>query len=198
MSVYDRQDRIEGIDKSLKLLIIGAGGIGFWAAKFFAMSGISEITIFDPDTLEESNLNRLDLTYEYVGKNKAAIVKDVIAEIRPECKVRALPFPVKAHTFPKDVDVVVDCTDSFKSQLEHEKMAKEYGIPYKKIGYDGTRISISNTIPLWDTSNEDADGYRTTPSWVVPAVVVAALGVGSVMKYFGKEMGCDLSDLYWK
>lgn len=198
MSVYDRQDRIEGINKNLRICIAGAGGIGYWAAKFFAMSGVDDITIFDPDTLEESNLNRLDLTYEYVGRNKAQIVRDVVGQIRPECKVRALPFPVKPHTFPKDVDVFVDCTDSFKSQLEHENLCKENGIRYAKFGYDGTRISISKSIPLWDTSNEDADGYRITPSWVVPAVTVAALGVGQVMKYTNREMGCDLSELYWK
>lgn len=197
MSVYDRQDRIEGINKELKILLVGCGGIGFWAAKFFSLSGISEITCFDPDILEESNLNRLDYTYDAVGKNKAILVKEMIEQIRPDCKVRAYPFPAKEHLFPKDFDVMVDCTDNFKAQCEHEAMAKKFGKKYVKMGYDGTRISISNSIPRWDTTDEEVDGYRVTPSWVVPAVVVAALGVGATMKYFGKEIGSDISQFYF-
>jgi len=197
MSVYDRQDRIEGINKGLKLLIIGAGGIGFWAAKFFAMSGIEEMTIFDPDTLEESNLNRLDLTYDSIGKNKAIIVRDMIEVIRPDCKVRAYPFPLKEHLMPRDFDVMVDCTDNFKAQCEHEALAKKSGKKYVKFGYDGTRVSISNSIPRWDTTDEEVDGYRVTPSWVIPSVVVAAMGVGAVMKYHGKELGADISQFYF-
>lgn len=197
MSVYDRQDRIEGINKNLRVVCVGAGGIGMWYAKFLAMAGVEEITIFDPDTLEESNLNRLDYTYDAIGRNKAVLVKEMIEVIRPDCKVRAYPFPLKEHLLPKSFDIIVDCTDNFKAQCEHEALAKKYNKPFQKNGYDGTRISISNSIPRWDTTEEEVDGYRITPSWVVPAVVVAAMGVGVTMKYHGKELGADISEFFY-
>ena len=176
MSFYDRQDLIEGIDRNLKVLVVGCGGIGFHVSKLLAMSGVQELYAFDPDTLEESNLNRLDLTTDYVGKNKADIVKEVVKSLRPEMKVKVFPFPLKDHTYPKGVDWVIDCTDNHDSQLENQRMADEYGAKYVKSGYDGTRMSVNDRVAQWDVG-ETQDGYRVTPSWAVPAIIAAALVV---------------------
>ena len=54
MSFYDRQESLQL--KTPSITVVGAGGIGFWVSKFAAMSGIEKIYIFDPDTIEESNL----------------------------------------------------------------------------------------------------------------------------------------------
>lgn len=194
-NVYDRQDRIEGINRNLKILVVGAGGIGFHVAKMFAMSGINDIFCFDPDTLEESNLNRLDITTDYIGKNKADIAKTVCKELRPDMNFKAFPFPLKDHTFPKGVDWVVDCTDKYECQLEHQRMAEQYGAKYVKSGYDGTRISVNDRVATWD-AGDTQDGYRVTPSWVVPAMIASSLVVGKVMKYHDGEMGYDMGDLY--
>jgi len=195
MSIYNRQELIEGINTDLKVLVVGAGGIGFHVAKLLAMSGIKELYVFDPDTLEESNLNRLDVTADFIGKNKADIVKTVIKQLRPDTKVKAFPFPLKDHTYPKNVDWVIDCTDNHKSQLENQRMADENGAKYVKSGYDGERMSINDRVASWDVGDTQ-DGYRVTPSWAVPAIMAAALVVGKVMKYSGGEMGCHLKDFY--
>jgi molybdopterin/thiamine biosynthesis adenylyltransferase len=194
--ILNRQKLIEGINNEIKVLVIGAGGIGFHVAKLLAMSGVEEIHVFDPDVLEVSNLNRLDLTPEYVGKNKADIVKTVIGDLREDCTVRAFPFPLKDHTYPKGVDWVIDCTDNHKSQLENEKMAQKNGAKYMKAGYDGERMALNNRVAQWDTNDDDVEGYRTTPSWAVPAIIIAALAVGKVLKYHDQEMGCHLKELY--
>lgn len=195
MSFYDRQDLIQGINSNIKVLVIGCGGIGFHVAKLLAMSGIEDLFVFDPDTLEESNLNRIDITIDYIGHNKADIVKEIIRSIRPEIRCKAFPFPLKDHTYPKGVDWVIDCTDNYASQIENQRMADENGAKYCKSGYDGERISINDRVATWDTG-ETLDGYRVTPSWAVPAIVAAALVVGKVMKYDSGEMGCHLKDLY--
>lgn len=194
---YDRQELIEGINRDIKVLVVGAGGIGFHVAKLLAMSGVEELYVFDPDTLEESNLNRLDVTTEYVGKNKADIVKTIIKQLRPDARVKVFPFPLKDHTYPRGVDWVIDCTDNHASQLENQRMADENGAKYTKSGYDGTRMSVNDRVATWDTGDTQ-DGYRVTPSWAVPAIIAAALVVGKVMKYHNGEMGCDLSDMYRK
>lgn len=195
MSFYERQELIEGINTDIKVLVVGCGGIGFHVAKLLAMSGVTEIFAFDPDTLEESNLNRLDITTEYVGQNKADIVKQVIKSLRPETRVKVFPFPLKDHTYPKGVDWVIDCTDNHNSQIENQRMADAYGAKYLKAGYDGERMSLNDRVATWDTG-ETQDGYRMTPSWAVPAIVIAALAVGKVMKYNDGEMGCHLKDFY--
>lgn len=195
MSLLERQELIEGINNDIKVACIGAGGIGFHVTKLLAMSGVETLYVFDPDTLEESNLNRLDLTTDFIGKNKADITKSVVKSIRPNCKIKPFPFPLKDHTYPRGVDWVVDCTDNYNSQLENQRMAKENDARYLKIGYDGTRMSVNNRVAQWDVG-ETQDGYRVTPSWAVPAIIVAALGVGKILKYHNGEMGCDLSEMY--
>lgn len=194
-AIYDRQDRIEGINRDIKVCVVGAGGIGFHVAKMLAMSGVEYLYVFDPDTLEESNLNRLDIPAELVGKNKADIVKTIVRQIRPNSTVKAFPFPLKDHTYPQGVNWVVDCTDNHKSQLQIEEMAKKNGARYVKAGYDGERMSLNDKVAQWD-AGDTQDGYRITPSWCVPAIIIAALAVGKVMKYHNKEMGCHLSELY--
>jgi molybdopterin/thiamine biosynthesis adenylyltransferase len=194
--MLNRQKLIEGINKDISVLVVGAGGIGFHVAKLLAMSGVEKMFVFDPDTLEESNLNRLDLTTEFIGKNKADIVRTVVKSLREDCNIKAMPFPLKDHTYPKGVDWVIDCTDKHKCQLEIEKMAEKNGAKYMKAGYDGERMALNNKVAQWDTNDDDVEGYRTTPSWAVPAIIIAALAVGKVLKYHDKEMGCHLQELY--
>jgi molybdopterin/thiamine biosynthesis adenylyltransferase len=191
-----RQKLIEGINKDIKVLIVGAGGIGFHVAKLLAMSGVEEMYVFDPDIIEESNLNRLDITVDFIGKNKADVVRTVVKSLREDCNIKAMPFPIKEHTYPRGVDWVVDCTDKHKCQIEIEALAQKNGAKYCKIGYDGTRIAINDKVARWDTNEDEHEGYRTTPSWCVPAIVIAALGVGKILKYHTKEIGCDISELY--
>lgn len=195
MSLLERQELIEGINNKIKVCVVGAGGIGFHVAKLLAMSGVELLYVFDPDTLEESNLNRLDITVDYIGKNKADIVKQIVRSLRPNCTVKPFPFPLKDHTYPKGVDWVIDCTDKHDAQLNNQRMAKENGARYLKAGYDGERMSLNDRVATWD-AGETQDGYRVTPSWAVPAIVIAALAVGKVLKYNNGEMGCHLKDFY--
>lgn len=195
MSLLERQELIQGINNDIKVLIVGCGGIGFHVAKLLAMSGVNELYAFDPDILEESNLNRLDLTFEAIGKNKADIVKQTVKSLRPDTYIKTFPFPLKDHMYPKGVDWVIDCTDNHEAQLNNERMANENGAKYLKAGYDGERMSLNDKVAQWD-AGETQDGYRVTPSWSVPAIMIACLAVGKVLKYHGGEMGCHMKDFY--
>jgi tRNA A37 threonylcarbamoyladenosine dehydratase len=192
MSFYDRQKDI-AMKTDIKVGIIGCGGVGYWVAKFLAMSGVNEFFLCDDDILEIHNLNRLDLPPGACGTNKADAAKITILAIRPDAIVRTIPFKFNPDFFKDKMDLVVDCTDKITSQKMISAFSKTKGIKYLKVGYDGTHITISNKIAAW---GEDEGGYRITPSWVVPAVVVASMAVGSILKYFGKEMSMDISNLY--
>jgi len=190
MSMYDRQETLQL--KTPTVTIVGAGGIGFWAAKFAAMSGIEKIYIFDPDTIEESNLNRLDLTIEHIGRNKADVAKEAIVALRPYISVYAMPFILLEHTFEK-TDWLIDCTDKIKSQTDNQAIANKFGSKYVKAGYNGESITIANSVATW---GEAPDGYTVTPSWVVPSVVVAAMTVAKIMKYESKEISTKIEKMF--
>ncbi len=192
MEIYNRQKDIQ-MNTNIKVCIVGLGGVGFWVSKFLAMSGVEEFHLFDNDILEVHNLNRLDLPLEALGRNKADLAKIVIGQIRPEAFVKSVPFPFNPDFLSATVDFMIDCTDKVESQTVIQEYAKKHSIRYMKVGYDGTHVTIANKVATW---GESPGGYTITPSWVVPAVVVAAMAVGSILKYTGKEISADISHLY--
>jgi len=191
MSIYQRQKEML-LNTSIVVTIIGVGGIGFWVARFAAMTGIEEIHLFDPDIIEVHNLNRLDLSLDYVGRKKVEAVEDIINSIRPECNVRSFPLKFQEYMFLK-TDWIVDCTDNFESQQKNFDIARKKSVRYMKVGYDGENISINNKIADW---GEDTDGYNVIPSWCVPAAIVGALAVAKIVKYPSKEIGTTIKRLF--
>lgn len=189
--LYDRQETLN-LNKDISLTIIGCGGVGYWVAKFAAMSGIDKMYLFDFDQIEEHNLNRLDLPASSIGKNKAAITKGMVNFLRPDATVYSMPFKFQEHLY-RETDWIVDCTDRADVQEANYKFAKKVGAKYLKVGYNGEHITLSDVVAEW---GEATDGYTIIPSWVVPASVVAALAVGKIMKYYNKELSTNLKDLY--
>lgn len=192
MGLYDRQETLK-LNDNISLTVVGAGGIGFHVTKFAAMSGIKSIYVFDPDVIEDHNLNRLDVPERFLGKNKADIAATVVRVLRPNCSVYPRPFVFRDFNYTK-TDWIVDCTDNFEAQQNNQKIAKDTGTKYCKAGYDGLSMSINDSVAGWDVG-ETQDGYTITPSWVVPATIVAALTVAKIMKYGDREMSGSISDL---
>jgi len=191
MGIYDRQEAFN-LNVDITVSVIGCGGIGYWVAKLLAMSGVEKLYLYDADVIEETNLNRLDLPIQTLGMNKAGVVKKVINQLRPNCSTYVLPYRFK-ETLYTDSDYIVDCTDNFASQLEIQEIAKNKGAIYVKAGYDGTHISISNSVAEW---GESVDGYTVTPSWCVPAITVAALTVAKILKSWEKAATLDIMDVF--
>jgi tRNA threonylcarbamoyladenosine dehydratase len=192
MQFYDRQKDIT-MNTDIKVAVVGLGGVGYWTAKFLAMSGVTDFILCDDDVIEIHNLNRLDLPLSACGINKASVAMTEIKNIRPDASVKTIPFKFNPDFFTSKVDVMVDCTDKISSQKNIFDYTKANKIKYMKVGYDGTHVTVSNKIAGW---GEDEGGYTITPSWVVPAVVVAAMAVGAILKYTGKELSADVLNLY--
>lgn len=190
MGLYDRQEKLE-LTVPDKVAVVGCGGIGYWVAKFLAMSGCERIDLYDPDTLEEHNLNRLDIPYRFLGKNKADVTKIAIQALREDCTVYAYPFVFS--DLESGYTWVIDCTDNGEAQITNQELAGKLGSKYFKAGYDGEGFGIHNTVAEW---GESTDGYTIVPSWVVPACIVAALAVAKVMKYEDKEVISSIPHLF--
>lgn len=94
---YDRTLKITGEDglarlRAAKLLVIGVGGVGSYAAEAAARAGIGSITLMDGDMVQESNLNRqLVALTSTVGRNKAEVMAERIRDIDPSTEVSYLP-----------------------------------------------------------------------------------------------------------
>lgn len=195
MGIYDRQKTLKL--KTPSVTVVGCGGIGYWVAKFCALSGIEVINLFDPDSIEDVNLNRMDLPMQAIGKNKADVVKFILQKLRDDIEI--LAYPLKYNNSADKTDWVIDCTDSADAQINNQNIAKDKGCKYFKAGYDGENFGIHNEIAEWSTNDDnenDEGGYTIVPSWSVPAMIVAAMSVAKVMKYPELEAISNVKNLF--
>ncbi|MGG7034173.1 MAG: ThiF family adenylyltransferase [Flavobacterium sp.] len=114
----------EGLNKlkNAKILIVGVGGVGSFAAEFVARAGIGNITIVDGDTVDITNINRqLPALHSTVGKNKVDVVGDRLMDINPELnltKINEFLSPERAFEIVSDeFTYVFDCIDSLTPKM---------------------------------------------------------------------------------
>ena len=113
--------------------VFGLGGVGSWCAEALARSGIGRLTLIDRDTAGESNINRqlcaLDST---LGKDKAQIMAERIADINPKIRVSTIAGHYEAadrERFFADYDYVVDAIDLVSCKVDLIMSCRERGIP---------------------------------------------------------------------
>lgn len=186
--IYDRQIPLEDMMHPIvQATVVGCGGTGWWTALFLAMTGTNELVLIDGDTVDESNLNRLPIHMRDVGRMKVDVLYQFIKNLRPDCNVRRYAEWLDFKD-PKVVDVldkvlvgrVFCCTDTLTSQMYLNRYCEQWSRPYTRVGYDGLELNVSRSMPLTFKEPKDeviGEGYQHTPSWVVPSVVAAALGV---------------------
>lgn len=116
----------------VRVLQIGAGGLGSPFALYIVAAGIKELTIIDNDTLSISNLQRQILYNEaQVGKGKVHAAKERLSNLNSEVEIKVYKDYIDENSikkYVKDKDFIVDCSDNFKTKFLVNKVAIEYNI----------------------------------------------------------------------
>ena len=103
-----------------RVAVIGAGGLGAPVLTYLAAAGIGEITLFDPDTVDETNLHRQVLfTGEDIGRSKAVAAAEHLHALNPQVRVSAVVdalTPRNALELLAGHDLVLDGTDNFPTR----------------------------------------------------------------------------------
>lgn len=139
MGALDRAKLLIGEENLQKLsrssvALFGVGGVGGFVAEALARSGVGAITVFDNDTIAESNLNRQIIANVHnVGKDKTDEIKLRLLSINPNLKVyvnKVFYLPENAEEFDLSAyDYVVDAVDTVSAKIEIIKRAKAVGVP---------------------------------------------------------------------
>ncbi|MFC7364753.1 MULTISPECIES: tRNA threonylcarbamoyladenosine dehydratase [Bhargavaea] len=125
----------EGLDRyrQTTVAILGVGGVGSFAAEACARTGIGRIILIDKDEVDITNVNRQLVAYmSTIGKKKADIMKDRIADINPDCDVITLNMFYTEETadqlFDLNPDYVIDASDTIAYKIHLIKECVKRGV----------------------------------------------------------------------
>src|SRR4030042_3728117 len=153
------KEKLEKLNAS-RVLVVGLGGVGSYAAEMICRAGIGSMTIVDGDTIHASNRNRQLLALRSTeGKSKAEIMQARLLDINPGLKLTAV------HEFIKDermieildagFDYVVDAIDTlspkvfllYHSRQRYYPLVSSMGAGGK---YDPLKINITDISETTD------------------------------------------------
>ena len=144
---FDRQILLFGIEgqtriESVKIGIVGLGGLGSHVAQQLAYLGTKSFVLIDADMISPSNLNRLiggtpDDVAE--GMLKVDIAARVIQSIAPDANPVVIPHSLMSHqgfSSLEQVDFVLGCVDNDAARLVLNEWCQAYAKPYLDIATD--------------------------------------------------------------
>ncbi len=120
--------------KASKVAVVGAGALGSPVIQYLAAAGVGTIKVIDYDTVTLGNLqNQVIHSLRDVKRPKVASAKDTIKNINRNIEV--IPENVKldadnAVSLIEGFDLVIDCTDNYKTRYLINDACVFLGIPY--------------------------------------------------------------------
>ncbi len=130
--------------------IVGCGGLGGHVIELLSRLGVENLTVFDPDTFEETNLNRQILcTAGNIGESKVLAAKERIASINPSVKITAVEekFTENNSSIIAGHDLIIDAVDSIPARLELQECAEKMGIPLVHGAIGGWYGQVCSVFP---------------------------------------------------
>ena len=153
---YDRSKKLFGEDvfekfKDVKLILLGVGGVGSFALDALYNTGITNITIVDFDTYEESNLNRQMGSFGNIDRIKVEALKEKYPEVTP-IHIKITPEWIDDFDF-SSYDYILDAIDDIKPKVH---LIKKYFTKVISTSGGAKRIDPSKIeyISIWDTYND--------------------------------------------
>lgn len=171
--LYERQASL-GL-RAPTVTIVGCGGVGCWVALSLVLGGVTELHLYDGDTLSLHNLNRFPLPPSANGEMKSVALASWLRTLRPDpnIEIRARgSFIEGVHRI--ETSWVVCATDSLKSRRMVYEIAKSMGFNYLEVGADGERWGMAPAPPEFQTELEANPGYQTVPVHVGPCMMAGA------------------------
>ncbi|KAG5509127.1 hypothetical protein JKF63_06136 [Porcisia hertigi] len=136
--------------------IVGAGGVGSVVAEMLTRCGIGKILLFDYDTVELANMNRLFYRPEQQGLTKVQAAKSTLESINPDTVIEPHAYNItlpenwqrfsdaltKGGVDPNSpIDLLLCCVDNFQARLTINLACLTYDVPWIESGVSENAVS---------------------------------------------------------
>jgi molybdopterin/thiamine biosynthesis adenylyltransferase len=142
------------------VLIVGAGGLGSPASIYLAAAGIGQLTIYDNDDVDLSNLQRQIAHYtDDIGTPKVISTRDTLNRLNPDVTVNPMKQRLQGDVLMQAVDsadVVMDCSDNFSTRFAINTAC----VKYKKPLVSGAAIRFEGQVSVFNPGLTDSPCYN--------------------------------------
>jgi tRNA threonylcarbamoyladenosine dehydratase len=140
--------------RSSKVLVVGLGGVGAFAAEMICRAGVGSLTVVDGDKVVASNRNRQLLALKSTtGEMKAELMGKRLLDINPELKLQVIGEYIRDERMTEILDLgfdyVIDAIDTLSPKifLIYHSMQRKYRL-VSSMGsggkFDPLKIKISD------------------------------------------------------
>ncbi|KAL6051302.1 Ubiquitin-like modifier-activating enzyme 5 [Balamuthia mandrillaris] len=151
MGIVEEYERI----REFSVVVVGMGGVGSVAAEMLTRCGIGKLIMFDYDTVEIANMNRLFFRPEQAGMTKTMAAKETLEKINPDVEYEAHTYDITsatnfnhfcdriAHGGKRGgpVDMVLGCVDNFEARVAVNMACMELNQAWMESGVSEDAVS---------------------------------------------------------
>ena len=134
--------------RQARVLVVGLGGVGAYAAEMLGRTGIGNLTLVDADVVEPTNLNRqLPALHSTLGKAKAEVMAERLRDINPKVELTVLnefldEQRIKEVLKVDRYDFVVDAIDSVRPKCTLIEECLDLNVPVVSAMGAGAKVDI--------------------------------------------------------
>ncbi|KVH99001.1 D-isomer specific 2-hydroxyacid dehydrogenase, NAD-binding [Cynara cardunculus var. scolymus] len=155
MGIVENYERI----RDFSVAIVGIGGVGSVAAEMLTRCGIGRLLLYDYDTVELANMNRLFFRPEQVGMTKTDAAVQTLSEINPDVVLESFTLNIttvqgfetfvaslenKSFRQEKEgtgVDLVLSCVDNYEARMVVNQACNELNQTWMESGVSEDAVS---------------------------------------------------------
>ena len=138
--IFSRQFILQNFDQKnihklhdAKITIVGLGGIGCPLSQYLVSSGLKNLTLFDGDRIERTNLGRQILySLDDIDEYKSICAKNRLLKTNPYCKINAHSenLTEKNINVLLDADIIIDTSDDWQLSKLINKFCVKNSLQY--------------------------------------------------------------------
>lgn len=176
------------------VLVVGLGGLGSALCYCLAGMGVGHMTLMDPDTVTQSNLDRQTLYEETdIGEYKALAAARRLKSFNSQPVYISLPQAFSSETELKHYSLVLAATDSQDSRMNINAKCCQSGIPLISGGVNGMYGSIQVVLPGKTPCLRCAGEYGESPA-SAPTLAPIVTAVSALMAQAAISVLCKWGD----